>query len=281
MKFISRLITRLDSLSSHVCVGLDSRYDKIPEFISKKYTISGSIFEFNKLIINATAHLAITYKSNIAFYAGFGHEGLEGLRLTNEYLLQRYPEIPRLADCKRSEMDESVFMTKKEIFKWLKFDCIMVTPWFGYDTIKDYLDNSSYGVVVYVHDSNKSAIEFQDVELRNGQRLYEYVAERIIKRWNKKGNIFVEAGATYPKQLRRVREIVGEDMPILTAGVGIQGGSVDDLKGVFGKKNKRLLVNSSRGIIFSSKKNTHDVYFKDVKTNAELLQKKLYKVSLM
>lgn len=279
MKFINKLINRLDNLSSHVCVGLDSRYDKIPEFISKKYTISQSIFEFNKLIIGATAHIAIAYKSNVVFYAGFGQDGLAGLRLTNEYLLREYPEIPRLADCKRSEMDETITMVKQEIFDWLKFDCIMVTPWFGYDTVNGYLDDPSHGVIVYIHDSNKTAEEIQDVELKDGRRFYEYVAERVIKHWNKNSNIFVEAGATYPKQLRKVREIVGQDMPILTAGIGIQGGRIDDLKGVFGKNNKRLLVNSSRGIIFSSNKNTHDSYFQEVKKNAELFRKKLYRMS--
>jgi len=73
----------------------------------------------------------------------------------------------------------------------------------------------------------------------------------VARHWNINGNVFVEAGSTYPKQLRRVREIVGEEMMILTAGIGAQGGTVDSLSGLFGKNQKRLLVNSSRGIIFA------------------------------
>ena len=88
-------------------------------------------------------------------------------------------------------------MVKQEIFDWLGFDSILVTPWFGQDTIKDYLDDETKGVGVYVHDSNPSAVEFQDLELKDGRKVYEAVAENLVKNWNKNGNVFVEAGATY------------------------------------------------------------------------------------
>jgi len=251
VKFIDTLIRSIESKNSHVCVGLDSRYDRLPEEVTKNTSVSQAIFSFNKEIIAVTHDIAAVYKMNVAFYAGFGAQGLEGLRLTNEYLKSTYPDIPLLADCKRSEMGESVNMVKQEIFDWLQFDCVMVTPWFGFDTVKDYLRDESRGVVVYLHDSNPSASEFQDVELVGGSRLYEYVAKRVSTVWNTNGNIIVEAGATYPKELRQVRRTIGEDMVLLTAGIGIQGGEMDAVKGLFGTNNARLLVNSSRGIIFA------------------------------
>jgi len=251
MKFNNKLISALERTTSHVCVGLDSRYDRIPDFIRKGKSVSEAIFEFNKQVVLATHEVAAAYKSNVAFYAGFGAEGLEGLRKTNEFLAKEYPAIPILADCKRSEMGESVKMIKNEIFEWLKFDCVMVTPWFGFDTVRDYLDDEKNGVCVYVHDSNPTATEFQELELRDGRRVYEYVTERVCEYWNENGNVFIEAGATYPEALKKVRQIAGEDMVILTAGVGVQGGTIEALKGVFGKDGKRLLVNSSRGIIFA------------------------------
>ncbi len=251
MKFITKLTTILDTKNSHVCVGLDSRYDRIPESIKKNNSVSEAIFAFNKEVVDATHHVTVAYKSNIAFYAGFGEQGLEGLRCTNEYVREKYPEIPLLADCKRSEMGESVKMIEHEIFEWLGFDCVMVTPWFGFDTVRDYLSSETHGVAVYVHDSNPTAAEVQELELKDGRKVYEAVTELAAKTWNINGNIIVEAGATYPVALKRVREIVGDDMPILTAGLGIQGGSMENIRGIFGKNGKRLLVNSSRGIIFA------------------------------
>lgn len=276
--FTHKLIASIENKNSSVCVGLDSRYDRIPEDPKKNLFISEAIFSFNQQIIEATHDVAAVYKMNVAFYAGFGAQGLEGLRLTNEYLKKQHPDIPILADCKRSEMGESVKMVKQEIFDWLGFDCIMVTPWFGFDTVRDYLDDPSHGVCVYVHDSNPTAAEFQDLELKDGRRLYEAVTEQVVKKWNINGNVFVEAGATYPRQLKRVREIAGEEMVILTAGVGIQGGKITDITGVFGKNGRRLLVNSSRGIIFAGEGKRD--YFGAVNQAAVMLRHQLRDASL-
>ena len=280
--FNEKLVHRLQSSNSSVCVGLDSRYDRLPESIRKQkdgseVPIDEAIFLFNKEVIDQTAEFAAAYKSNVAFYAGFGASGLEGLRRTNQYLQQTYPSIPLLADCKRSEMGESVKMIKQEIYEWLGFDCVMVTPWFGFDTVRDYLDDHGHGVCVYVHDSNPTAVEFQELELKDGRQVYEVVTQRVKDVWNVNGNVFVEAGATYPVALRRVREIVGEEMVILTAGVGAQGGKAEDVIGLFGKNGQRLLVNSSRGIIFAGEGKAD--YFAAVREAAQMLHQQLLELS--
>jgi orotidine-5'-phosphate decarboxylase len=100
------------------------------------------------------------------------------------------------------------------------------------------------------------------------------VTERVVTAWNVNGNVFVEAGATYLPQLERVRQIVGEEMIILAAGVGAQGAQVTDLSSkLFGKQGKRLLVNSSRGIIFAGEND--DDYFGAVRQAAVLLRDSL------
>ena len=59
------------------------------------------------------------------------------------------------------------------------------------------------------------------------------------------------AGATYPEQLGRIRELVG-DMPLLVPGIGAQGG---DLAAVLHHgtdcNGTGLLISSSRGIIYA------------------------------
>jgi orotidine-5'-phosphate decarboxylase len=169
MNFQDRLIHSMETKNSHVCVGLDSRYDRIPDSVKKNGSIAESILAFNQAVVEATVDVAACYKMNVSFYAGFGAEGLEGLRATNEWIKSKYKDTPLLADCKRSEMGESVKMVKQEIFDWLKFDCVMVTPWFGFDTVRDYLDDKQKGVCVYVHDSNPTAAEFQDLKLADGE----------------------------------------------------------------------------------------------------------------
>ncbi len=277
--FIGKVINRLDTTDSHLCVGLDTQHEHIPAFIKEGLTVPEAILAFNKRVIDLTNDICVAYKINIAFYLSQGQAGFEALERTNSYLLNRYPDIPIFADYKVSEMGDANEALKRELFDLLHFDCIMVTPWFGFDTITSFLEDRGKGVIVYVHDSNPSATDLQDLELKDGRRIYEVVAEKVSNQWNKNGNVFVEAGATYPKQLRRVRQIVGEDMPILTAGIGNQGGKVEDLVGVFGKESKRLIVNSSRGIIYAGKHKPTETYFQFVRQAAQKLRQELKSVA--
>lgn len=69
-------------------------------------------------------------------------------------------------------------------------------------------------------------------------------------------------GATYPKEMKKIRKTVG-DMTLLIPGIGAQGG---DLKNAikFGTNSigLGLMIHSSRGIIFSSnpKKEARKLY---------------------
>jgi orotidine-5'-phosphate decarboxylase len=273
---MERLKNRLNRMESHLCVGLDSHYEKLPAFIREGRSVSEAVFEFNKMIAEATSGLAAVYKMNVSFYAGYGEEGLSALMRTNRYLRASDPAVPLIADCKRSEMGETVKLVSQEVFDWLGFDCIMVTPWFGMDTLRGYLDDESKGVIVYIHDSNPSAAEIQDLVLSDGRRVYEVVAEKVAGAWNINGNVFAEAAATYPEALRETRRIIGEDMPLLVAGVGPQGGKIEDPAGLFGADGRRLLVNGSRGSIFSSSAGGEAQYRQEVRFAAQELAGRLH-----
>jgi len=277
--FIDKVVNRLEETDSHLCVGLDTQYERIPDWIKTRSSHAEAILAFNKQIIDSTHDISVAYKINLAFYLSHGQAGLEALEKTNAYISSTYPDIPIFADCKVSEMGEGNEALKQYLFNLLHFDCIMITPWFGFDTVINFLDDKKKGVIVYVHDSNPSAPDFQDLELKDGRRVYEIVAERVVRSWNKNGNVFVEAGVTYSRQLNRVRRIIGEDMPILTAGIGPQGGQVEDLRGVFGKRGKRLIVNSSRGIIYAGNNESSTTYFNLVRDAAQKLRQELKNIA--
>ncbi|MDZ7586676.1 MAG: orotidine-5'-phosphate decarboxylase, partial [Patescibacteria group bacterium] len=69
MKFIEKLIKRIELTNSLVCVGLDSCYDLLPNFM-KGNDITKSVFLFNQKIIEVTNKSSSAYKMNVAFYAG-------------------------------------------------------------------------------------------------------------------------------------------------------------------------------------------------------------------
>lgn len=82
--------------------------------------------------------------------------------------------------------------------------------------------------------------------------LFEVVAFKVSREWNKNNNCAVVVGATCTEELAEVRRIVG-DMPILIPGIGAQGGDIEATV-LAGKdsRGKGMIINSSRGIIFAS-----------------------------
>ena len=59
-------------------------------------------------------------------------------------------------------------------------------------------------------------------------------------------------GATYPEELKNIRKILGEDIPILIPGIGAQGGDVKKTVEYGTNSNGRMaIIVSSRSIIYA------------------------------
>jgi len=84
-----------------------------------------------------------------------------------------------------------------------------------------------------------------------GKPLYMHVAEHVLQ-WNKHGCCGVVVGATYPEELKNIREVLGDSIPFLIPGVGSQGGDVEKtVEYGTNAKGTMAIVNSSRGIIYA------------------------------
>jgi len=155
-----------------------------------------------------------------------------------------------IIDAKRGDIGNTSRMYAKSIFEDLKADAVTVSPYLGGDSISPFLAYEDKCAFILCLTSNKGAEDFQLQEIDN-KPLYELVAEKIVQ-WNQKGNCGLVVGATYPDQLKRIREIVGK-LPILIPGVGAQKGDVEKTVR-FGTDNQGNLaiINSARGIIYAS-----------------------------
>lgn len=282
MSFLQKITKEMKK--SLLCIGLDSDYERLPETIKKNNSIEKSIFDFNQKIIDSTHDLVLAYKPNVVFYSAYGISGLKALKKTNEYIKNKHPNIAIIADCKKSEMLRGAELTAKELFEEFLFDAFSVTPWFGYDTIEPYQHYKNKAIFILCHDSNPSAPEIQDVKLKSGQFLYEYVTELVQKKWNKNGDVFIEAGLTFPRQLKQIRKISGDDMIILSVGLGHQGGKLEDIVYGLNTKGSNLIVSSSRNIIFASQDKNFHVKARDkakeIFDNINIIRSKFVKTSL-
>jgi len=231
---------RYHQLRSHVCIGLDSQLDKLPPCLKDA---ANPIRDFNKAIIKATQDYATAYKPNLAFYLS---DGLRGLAALYDTVASIPPEIPVILDCKVGDIGSTMAAYSQAFFKDLKVDAITINPLMGTDVLKPILELDASFAFALALTSNPSAKDF----------FHEQHLKQMIPRWMKDypvERLGAVVGATQVADLKVMRQSL-PDRLFLVPGVGAQGG---DLQAVLthataGNAEPRILINSSRGIIFAS-----------------------------
>jgi orotidine-5'-phosphate decarboxylase len=227
-------------------VGLDPEIERFPPQILDQ---PSPIFQFNKAIIDATADLVCAYKPQFAHYAAY--EAEDQLERTIDYIQTTYPGIAVILDSKRGDVGNTAERYAIEAFERYHADAVTVNPYLGGDSLEPYLKHEDKGVIILCRTSNPGAGDLQDLEV-GGRRLFHVVADLASRKWNTRGNCLLVVGATYPRELAEVREIVG-NMPFLVPGVGAQGGDVAQaVQNGQTAVGAGLVISSSRGILYAS-----------------------------
>lgn len=249
---LKHLIAQIHKKKSFLCIGLDTDLEKIPLHLLEE---EDPIFSFNKAIIDATHHLCVAYKPNIAFYEAYGIQGWKALEKTIGYLNENHPEIFTIADAKRGDIGNTSTRYAKAFFEDLQFDAITVAPYMGKDSVEPFLAFTDKHTILLALTSNEGAFDYQ-TKLVDGQELYKKVLE-TSKTYVNSENLMYVIGATKAEHLQDIRKIVPESF-LLVPGIGAQGGSFEAVCKYGMNKNVGLLINSSRGIIYASKEKDFD-----------------------
>ncbi|HET8736861.1 MAG TPA: orotidine-5'-phosphate decarboxylase [Pricia sp.] len=243
----SHLVEQIHKKQSFLCIGLDTDLEKIPQHLLEE---EDPIFAFNKAIIDATHHLCVAYKPNIAFYEAYGISGWRALEKTIAYLNKNHPDIFTIADAKRGDIGNTSTRYAKAFFEDLQFDSVTVAPYMGKDSVEPFLAFTDKHTILLALTSNEGAYDYQ-MKRVDGRPLFQRVLE-ISKTYKNATNLMYVVGATQAEYLREIRKIVPESF-LLVPGVGAQGGSLEVVCEHGMNKQVGLLVNSSRGIIYASK----------------------------
>lgn len=244
MEKVKKIIAKNNSL---VCVGLDSDIKKLPAHLKD---VQFPQFEFNKAIIDATADLVCAYKPNTAFYEAQGEQGIHELKMTCDYIAEKYPEVLIILDAKRADIGNTNNGYVKFAFEYLNADMITLHPYLGQEALAPFLDRADKGSVILCRTSNSGGHEFQDLEIGN-KKMFEVVAEKVINQWNLNENCLLVVGATYPEEMKLIRS-KSDTMFFLVPGIGAQGGDLEKtLQAGLNSEKSGLIISSSRGIIFA------------------------------
>ncbi|MBI2309019.1 MAG: orotidine-5'-phosphate decarboxylase [Rhodocyclales bacterium] len=262
MTFIQSLQAAWQRNDSLLCVGLDPDPAKFPVHLcGRGAEKNGSIFEFCRSIVDATADLVCCFKPQIAYFAA--HRAEDQLEALVAHIHLTHPGIPVILDAKRGDIGSTAEQYAIEAFERYGADAVTANPYMGRDSVEPYLAYKDKGVILLCRTSNPGGSDLQFLDVGGGMKLYEHVARLVAEDWNSSGQCALVVGATFPAEIARVRELTG-DMPLLVPGIGAQGGDIEATvkagrTGNGDRPGTGLMINSSRAILYAGK----DEHFAD------------------
>tara|TARA_B100000575_G_scaffold54069_1_gene40604 strand:- start:41202 stop:42023 length:822 start_codon:yes stop_codon:yes gene_type:complete len=264
---VNKIYNQIIEKKSFLCIGLDIDSNKLPNCLQNN---SDPVFEFAKQIIDSTNKYVIAYKPNTAFYEANGEQGFRSLNRISQYLKENYPEIFTIADAKRGDIGNTSRMYAKAFLKDLDFDSITVSPYMGSDSVEPFLSIDNKYVFLLALTSNEGSKDFQEQIINNSNKLYENIIVTSQK-WTNSDRIMYVVGAKNTKEIKKIRTLAPNSY-LLIPGLGAQGGNLKEICKYGLDNDLKLIVNSSRSIIYAS---LEDDFAKKAQIEAQKIQKEM------
>lgn len=243
--------------SSLVCCGLDPDYLKMPEHLTGE-TEEEKVHNFLREIIDLTNTHVCAYKAQKAFFDIYpgGHQLLKE---TISYVQHRYDHIPVFADAKIGDVGNTMAAYLRNVFDELGADGVVVNPYLGDDVLMPFGKLPNKVAIVTVKTSNPGAVVVQDIPVSGVDcKLWVHLLEMLVARWNTARNLVPVIASTADEDLSFVRRMIPDDMPILFAGYGAQGGTLRHFGELLDSHKQGVFVSSSRGILYPYAKDDPD-----------------------
>lgn len=281
---IDKLIKKIKETDNPTVIGVDTRYELVPECVRNKYSkdINGmcqAMLEYSKALIDATYDIIPAVKLQSAYFEMYGVEGIKLYKEMIDYCKSKNMVV--MADVKRGDigstsagyskayLGKNIINEKEEgIFD---VDFATVNPYMGTDCVKPFVDDCqkyNKGIFVLVKTSNKSSGELQDLKTEDGEEIYKKVA-KLVNKWGEEligeygySSVSSVVGATYPKQLKELRELMPHSY-FLIPGYGAQGGKAEDIALGFDEKGLGGIVNATRSLMCAYKSDLWKDKFKE------------------
>ncbi|XOU94366.1 MAG: orotidine-5'-phosphate decarboxylase [Candidatus Kerfeldbacteria bacterium] len=279
MTFSEKLKLAIEKYNSLVCVGIDPNRKQIPtclwDMYPEKYAKNEEwrdfsvVYRFCVDIVDATAQHCCAFKPNMGFFESFGMAGADVLTKLCAYIKENYPDHVLVLDGKRGDIGNTADHYALSL-KELGADVVTVNPYLGPHTLEPFL-KAGLGIIALCVTSNKDATIFQNVSVLLPDSVgdcadrkipyYLWVAEVLTKGINFfgyefkrteiwEGQLGLVTGATHPKELGEVRQLVGNEVVLLIPGIGKQEGN---LKATVENNGDGLaMINVSRSVLYAS-----------------------------
>ena len=266
--FGDKLVKKIRDTKSFLCLGVDPHLDLIPNIFDLQNNSSNIISKVEKFcfsLLDSAKGLVPAIKPQIALFEQLGPDGMKLLASLCKYAQSLNFLI--IMDAKRGDIGSTsqayanAYLGENAPYP---SDAMTINPWLGIDSLDPFFkkaSETSSGLFILVHTSNKGSKDIQEMPLTNGAKCYEHLAKLlrpIIE--NQKGDlglssIGIVSGATFKDESLALRKLL-PSAPFLIPGYGAQGASAKDAcaplikDSAFPNLLNFGLINASRSILF-------------------------------
>lgn len=246
-----RLIDAIARADAPVCVGLDPVLERMPSALASG-SPAATIERFSIEVIRACAGHVPAVKLQSACYERHGADGVAALKSSMD--AARHHGLVAILDAKRGDIGISASHYAAAASA-MRADWITASGYMGPDTLAPFLD-AGLGAFVLVRTSNEGSDALQSLRLADGRSVAEAVADMVEAlgeaRCGAQGRSQLGAvvGATKPADGAALRARMPRTM-MLVPGYGAQGGTLADIRPLFGQSGHEAIVTASRSVIYA------------------------------
>ena len=253
MTFGDRL-TRAMEDRGRFCAGIDPH----PALLDA-WGLTDSVNGLEKFALTAVEALAGTVavvKPQSAFFERFGSRGVAVLEKVVEGCRERGCLV--LLDVKRGDIGSTAqgyadaYLDRNSP---LFVDAITVSPYLGIGSVDPMIDTAlanDAGVFVLALTSNPEGAQVQHAVTADGRSIGGLVLDAVATRnagVEGLGSIGAVVGATIELPSDLLQGSLDVNGPLLVPGIGAQGGTLDDVRRIFGDAARLVLPTSSREVL--------------------------------
>jgi len=236
--FFAKLQSRIEAVDSLLCVGLDPHLAELEE-----KTAAGAQ-KFCERLINATKHVACSYKPNAAFFEVFG---TDGWKVLTDVIKMIPDDIPVILDSKRGDIGSTSAAYATSSFESMGAHAVTVSPYLGSDGVKPFLQSPAHAAFVLCKTSNPGSNDLQTLMV-DGTPLYVKVAQCVHEWSSQYNNAGLVVGATDTAAMSTIRKAF-PSVWFLSPGIGAQGGDLEAaLEAGLDDNDMGIILPISRGI---------------------------------
>jgi orotidine-5'-phosphate decarboxylase len=276
MTFGSRLSEAVAG-RGRLCVGIDPHPGLLDD-----WGLTDSVFgleKFSMTAVEAFAGAVAVVKPQSAFFERHGSRGIAVL----EKVVEACRDLGALVllDAKRGDIGSTVQAYADAYLdpsSPLAVDAVTASPFLGIGSLDPLVDTAlanDAGVFLLALTSNPEGPQVQHAVTPDGRTVAAHVLDAAATRnavADGMGSIGVVVGATIVPPTDIGPEHLDVNGPLLVPGIGAQGGTVEDVRRIFGPACRHVLPSSSREILGAGpgKARLHDAVLRAVDSFASL-----------